>query len=83
MMQQLRKWSWMLCLVAVLVSLTACANGDPSSVSSDPTEDPSAVESPSATADAPAAEANESAIAAAEIPAGLPVLTGPATVEMH
>jgi len=83
MMQQLRKWSWMLCLVAVLVSLTACANGDPSSVSSDPTEDPSAVESPSATVDAPAAEANESAIAAAEIPAGLPVLTGPATVEMQ
>lgn len=81
MMQQLRKWSGLLCLVMVLVSLTACASGEPPSVASDATEEPSAVETPAETTEAPAAD--NSAIAAAEIPAGLPVLTGPATVEMQ
>lgn len=83
MMQQLRKWSWTLCLVAVLVSLTACASGDTTSVSSDPADETSAVETPADTTDTTAADAGETAIANADIPSGLPVLTGPATVEMQ
>lgn len=80
MMQQLRKWSWILCLVTVLVSLTACAGGETASVSSESADDTAAVETP---ADAPDETSTESTVAAANIPEGLPVLNGTATVEMQ
>ncbi|WP_204140252.1 peptidylprolyl isomerase [Halomicronema sp. CCY15110] len=68
MMQQLRKWSWTLCLVVIVVGLTACTN----------------TENPSATAESmDEATALDAPAEGATVPTGLPVLTGVATVEMQ
>jgi peptidyl-prolyl cis-trans isomerase B (cyclophilin B) len=78
MMQQLRKWSWTLCLVVMVVGLTACISTESPSATSESMDEPTELEA--------AAEGTEEATAASEavsMPTGLPVLDGVATVEMQ
>lgn len=77
-MQQLRKWSWTLCLVVMVVGLTACTNTEDTSAASESMDETTAI-------DTPVEEAGEAPVASESgtVPAGLPVLNGAATVEMQ
>lgn len=80
MIQQLRKWSWMLCLVTVLVSLTACASSEDASVTSEAADDSSAVAAP---ADAAEEASSAPVLSDSSRPEGLAILNGSATVSMQ
>ncbi|MEM9769140.1 MAG: peptidylprolyl isomerase [Cyanobacteria bacterium P01_D01_bin.71] len=82
MMQHLRRWSWMLCLVMILGSLAACASGETASVSSAPADETAEVETASDAAATPEDTSTEATVAA-DVPSDLPVLSGAATVEMQ
>lgn len=77
MIMYLRRWSWALCLVLVMATLSACTNPETTGEASAPNETESAV------------PAEETATAAPEIAAennpaeDLPILEGTATVEMQ
>lgn len=74
MTTQLRRWSWTVCLVLVLMGLTACASGETGSEVADAGTDETAAVEETVT-EAPAIAANTDA--------NLPVLNGMATVEMQ
>lgn len=76
MTTQLRRWSWTVCLVLVLMGLTACGNGTGGEVSDATTDDSAAVEET-------VTEAPEAPAIAANTGVNLPVLEGMATVEMQ
>lgn len=78
-MQQLRKRGWMLCLVIVLVSLTACTSGEDASVTAESADESAAVLAPTNAAE----EATAAALSDSSQPAGLVVLNGAATVAMQ
>ena len=77
MMMQLRRWSWMLCLVLAVISLHACTG----SSATDSIEE-STAESDAALVEEPTSSTPEAIVGSAPS-ASLPVLAGKATVEMQ
>ena len=75
MMLQLRKWSWILCLILV-VGITACTVSEDTGVTPESTDEALAMDAQQ--------EAEEPMLTeVATLPTGLPVLSGAATVEMQ
>ncbi|MDB9525450.1 peptidylprolyl isomerase [Oscillatoria sp. CS-180] len=85
MMIQFRHWSWMLCLVFLLLSASACTGGDTAGdVSPEAAPDETAVieEMPEAASEEAESPTESDAVSTGPI-TGLPTLDGTATVEMQ
>ncbi|MGF1458546.1 MAG: peptidylprolyl isomerase [Leptolyngbyaceae cyanobacterium] len=78
---RLRKWSLILCVVIALAGLTACTSSETTNLSSEPGEE-TALENAPADSQVSETGATDNRPSTAQT-AGLPVLTGPATVELQ